>query len=94
MTKSPKEALDSMIANMPEKTGKSLTDWLLIVQSSRLEKHGQFIEHLKSDHGMTLGFANLVANRYFNPVSNSEGDLVETQYVGAKSGLLQKQEWI
>ncbi|MEL6874308.1 MAG: DUF4287 domain-containing protein, partial [Pseudomonadota bacterium] len=56
---SPEEMAQSMIANMPEKTGKALTDWLKIVSSSGLEKHGQIVKYLKTDHGMTHGFANL-----------------------------------
>ena len=58
------------------------------MNASILEKHGQIIKHLKLDHGLTHGFANLVANRYLNPVINSVGDLVEAQYEGVKSGLL------
>ncbi|MEO0440503.1 MAG: DUF4287 domain-containing protein [Pseudomonadota bacterium] len=84
---SPEEMAQSMIANMPEKTGKALADWLKIVDSSGLEKHGQIVKYLKTDHGMTHGFANLVASKALNPESAGEDDLVAAQYDGAKAAL-------
>ncbi|NNK09855.1 MAG: DUF4287 domain-containing protein, partial [Flavobacteriaceae bacterium] len=32
-------ALQTMIANMPEKTGKSLEDWIRILKTKPFEKH-------------------------------------------------------
>ena len=55
---------ESMIANMPEKTGKSLTEWLKIVKKLPLEKHGQIVSHLKKEYGIGHGFANLVAHKH------------------------------
>lgn len=83
----PEEMAQSMIANMPEKTGKPLADWLKIVGGTGLEKHGQIVKFLKTDHGMTHGFANLVASKVLNPDPASEGDLVVAQYGGAKAAL-------
>ena len=61
MPSSPEEMAASMIANMPEKTGKPLEDWMAIVAKSGLDKHGKIVAMLKADHAMTHGFANLVA---------------------------------
>lgn len=83
----PEEMAQSMIANMPEKTGKPLADWLSIVSSTGLEKHGQIVKFLKTDHGMTHGFANLVASKALNPEPACEEDLVAAQYGGAKAAL-------
>ena len=78
MAKSPEEMAASMIQNMPEKTGKSLEEWLKITRASGLEKHGQILKMLKSDHGMTHGFANLVAMKTLQSASEpSQDDLVE-----------------
>ena len=63
MAKSPDEALMSMIENMPHKTGKPLEEWIAIIGQTDLTKHGQIVKHLKSEHSMTHGFANLVAHR-------------------------------
>jgi hypothetical protein len=88
MAKSPEEMAQSMIDNLPEKTGKSLEDWLKITRTSGLEKHGQIVKMLKSDHGMTHGFANLVAAKTLEPASVPGGDdLVDNQYAGAKADL-------
>ncbi|SIN66256.1 protein of unknown function [Parasphingorhabdus marina DSM 22363] len=83
----PEEMAQSMIANMPEKTGKALEDWLKIVHGTGMEKHGQIVKYLKTDHGMTHGFANLVASKALNPEPVGEADLVTAQYGGAKAGL-------
>ena len=88
MPKSPEEMLISMIANMKEKTGKTLPQWLAITKSSGLEKHGQIVKFLKSEHGMTHGFANLVANQHLTPAETSGDELIKVQYSGAKAGLL------
>ncbi len=77
-----------MIDNMPEKTGKPLDQWLKIVSQSKLDKHMQIIKYLKSEHGLTHGFANMIAHQALNPVSQ-DGDqqLVDKQYAGNKQGL-------
>lgn len=85
MMATPEEALATMIANLPEKTGKSLDQWLAVVAASGLDKHGKIVAHLKSDHGMTHGFANLVAAKALE--SGAEVDLVAAQYSGAKADL-------
>lgn len=88
MPKSPEEMAASMIQNLPEKTGKSLEEWLQITRASGLEKHGQILKMLKSDHGMTHGFANLVAIKTLqSDAEPSEADLVDAQYAGPKADL-------
>ena len=81
----PEEMAASMIANLPEKTGKSLEQWLAVVASSGPDKHGKIVAHLKGEHGMTHGFANLVAAKALE--SGEEVDLVAAQYSGAKADL-------
>ena len=82
---SPEEMLQSMIDNLPAKTGKSLADWLNITKSCGLEKHGQILKMLKTNHGVTHGFANLIAAKTLK--SGGEVDLVAAQYSGAKADL-------
>jgi len=79
----------AMKANIKEKTGKTLAAWLKILKSAKLEKHGQMVSHLKSEHGVTHGFANMIVHEFRQgdaPASPS-GDLVEGQYAGGKSDL-------
>lgn len=87
MAKSPEEMRDSMIANMPKNTGKSLDEWLVICQSSDAEKHGQLVKWLKSEQGLTHGFANLIAHAKINGLHHDAADLIALQYAGAKADL-------
>lgn len=54
-------ATATMVRNLEEKTGRSLDSWIALVKSSGLVKHGEIVKLLKSEHGMTHGYANLVA---------------------------------
>jgi len=90
MAKSPEEMLESMVANLKEKTGKALPQWLKITKASKLAKHGELVKFLKSEHGVTHGYANLIAQRTLAGADGSApagDDLVEQQYAGAKADL-------
>jgi predicted transport protein len=90
MAQSPEDMARTMIANMPAKTGKSLDEWVAIIKASGLEKHGEMVKLLKSEHGMTHGFANLVGHAARGGVTLDTApspDLVEAQYAGPKAGL-------
>ena len=90
MAKSPAEMAAAMVRNLKEKTGKSMPQWLKIATASKLSKHGELIKHLKSEHGMTHGFANLVALTALKPKGAAEptdDDLVAQQYAGPKAEL-------
>jgi len=88
MGKSPEEMAQSMIDNLPEKTGKSLEEWLKITRASGLDKHGQIVKMLKADHGMTHGYANLVTMKTLAEGAEPESDdLVGIQYSGPKADL-------
>lgn len=86
---SPEQALQSMIDNLPEKTGKPMTEWLKVVARSGKQKHGEIVKQLKSDFGIGHGYANLIAHTHLGASSRASGgdDLVEAQYDGAKAGL-------
>ena len=83
------DATATMIANLPEKTGKLLDQWLVIVKKSKLEKHGDIVRLLKTDHGIGHGFANLIAHKSLASDAGSADseDLVAAQYSGAKAAL-------
>ncbi len=86
---SPEAATESMIKNLAEKTGKPLDQWIKIARKSKLEKHGQIVSMLKSDHGLTHGYANLVALRTLQGNADApEGDaLLDAQYAGARAAM-------
>ncbi len=85
----PEQQTESMIANLPKTTGKSLADWLKIVTKSKLTKHGEIVKMLKADHGIGHGFANLIAHKALASDAGSHDgeDLVAAQYAGAKAAL-------
>lgn len=78
-----------MEESLKEKTGKSLSEWIKIVKTQNLEKHGQMISFLKSEHGFTHGFANFVAlkTREADAASFSKEELIDTQYSKGKEHL-------
>lgn len=63
----PEEMLQTMISNMPEKTGKSLDEWRALLKGTDLHKHGEVLKLLKGDYGVTHGFANSIAAIYLKP---------------------------
>jgi hypothetical protein len=90
MPASPEEMTNAMIANLKAKTGKTLQQWIAIVRKSGATKHGEIVKLLKTDHGMTHGFANLVAHKTLRSDAGSAGettDLVAAQYAGDKAAL-------
>jgi predicted transport protein len=78
-------AVITMIENLQKNTGKSLEQWIAIVQKENFEKHGQIIKFLKEIHGFTHGFANLVAHKAKGSDAGSAAntdDLIVSQYKG------------
>lgn len=90
MAKSPEEMAQSMIDNLKEKTGKTLPQWLKVTKAAKLAKHGEIVKLLKTEHGVTHGFANLIAHKTLEeaaPAGDGGTDLVAAQYGGAKADL-------
>lgn len=79
------QAEKTMIDNLHNNTGKSLEQWIEIVQQMKFAKHGEIISFLKEEHGFTYGFANLVAHKSKGSDAGSAEDsseLIEKQYKG------------
>jgi predicted transport protein len=70
-----------MIANMPEKTGKSLQEWKKLLQTKSFAKHSEAVAFLKKEHGITHGFANTIVH-LSKEESPSSDDLLSGQYKG------------
>ncbi len=87
MAQSPEAMAAAMVANMPEKTGKSLPQWLKIAKASKLAKHGEITKFLKAEHGLTHGYASLIAHRALGNTFDGGDELVDAQYAGAKADL-------
>jgi hypothetical protein len=78
------KALQTMIENMPEKTGKKLEEWIQILSNENFEKHSIAVKFLKKEHGVTHGFANTIVT-LSKDSANLPEDLVSNQYSGKES---------
>lgn len=84
MAQTPEQMLESMKANLPEKTGKTLEQWIAIVKASGLEKHGEQVKLLK-DQGVGHGYANMICHEARGGPAASADDLVTAQYKGKEA---------
>lgn len=77
-----------MIDNLQKNTGKSLDQWTALVKAKNFEKHGEILKFLKEDHGLSHGFANLIALKAKGSHAGSAenpDDLITKQYQGKES---------
>lgn len=75
------KALQTMIDNMPEKTGKSLEEWKTLLKEKSFGKHSEAVKYLKTEHKVTHGFANTIVSLSKQDDATPQ-DLVEQQYKG------------
>lgn len=78
------KALQTMINNMPEKTGKSLEEWHLLLKTQSFSKHSEAVNFLKKKYQVTHGFANTIVS-LSKDETQDEGDLVRNQYQGKEA---------
>lgn len=79
------KGIETMISNLHKSTGKTLEEWIAIVKKGSFAKHGEIISFLKEKHGLTYGYANLVAHRLNGSDAGSvenKDELIEKQYQG------------
>lgn len=79
------DVAQTMIANLEKNSGKTLDQWIAIVQKESFQKHGEILKFLKQEHGFTHGFANLVAHKALKSDAGSaadENELIAKQFKG------------
>jgi len=79
------KATQTMIENLHKNTGKTIENWKEIVTNEKVSKHGDIIKFLKEKHGLTHGFANLIAHKVRGADAGSaknQNDLIAKQYQG------------
>lgn len=84
MAKTSGELETEFIETAKEKTGKTLQEWLSLVESSRILKQNDILEWLKKGHGLNHMQAQFVAGIFLNsgnPVYGNENALLENQFV-------------
>lgn len=75
---------DKMMQNLENQTGKKFEEWLQIAIHSGKTKHGEIVAYLKTEKGLTHGYANLIAHKAkgSDAGSSTGTDLIEQQYRG------------
>ncbi len=83
------DAVETMKQNLTEKTGKTLDAWVSLAKKQRLEKHGQIVSWLKSEHALGHGYANLIAQSVLGGTTATAeaGELLGAQYSGSKAAV-------
>lgn len=84
MAKTSGELETEFIATAKEKTGKTLQEWLTMVESSGIQKQNDILEWLKREHGINHMQAQFVAGIFLNnghPVYGAEDVLYENHFV-------------
>ena len=77
-----------MIDNLYKNTGKTLEQWMAIVNKENFAKHGEIVKFLKEKHELTHGFANLVVHKAKATDAGSAenpDNLVAGQYKGKEN---------
>lgn len=82
-TNTMNKALQTLIDNMPEKTGKSLEEWKASKKKT-FAKHSEAVNFLKNDYRVTHGYAKTIV-LLSKDEKRSDQDLLTNQYWGKES---------
>lgn len=83
----PLAAFGTMPETLQEKTGRSLAEWQETVRGLGLSKHGEILKALKQDHGLTHGYANMLALLATGYGTAAEDELLTGLFAGPRAGL-------
>lgn len=86
----PTTQAETQLRNIEEATGMTVADFAALITTAGLEKHGQIVSYLKSEHSLTHGNANLLAHRIREGLAGGPPPaevLLDAQYAGAKAPL-------
>ena len=90
----PVKAIETQLANIEKRTGRSLKELAAILKSSGLAKHGELRDFLKRELAMGHGDANTFVHHFLGQASASSaapaaggGDVLDAIYVGPKAAL-------
>jgi len=83
------DQIATMEANILAKTGQPVSHWVKLAKAQKLDKHGLIVKYLKTEHGITHGYANLIAHEALQSSAEhqADDDLVTAQYAGEKAVL-------
>jgi hypothetical protein len=90
------EGLRAQLRNIETSTGRSIPEWVALIQASGLTRHGEIVAWLKNEYQLPHGAANRLAIVALNPTAASDpraatgaaqADSVDTLYAGSKAAL-------
>ena len=79
------DQMNNQIANIERSSGRSLAEWIDIVRASGIEKHGEAVAMLKTEHGLGHGNANLIVIKAREAAAGgaaTEDELIASHYTG------------
>ena len=89
--RSPQEMFRAMKGNITEKTGKTFDAWIALAKESGITTFKALTDHLKETHGLTHGYAQLIAWGVIDPArleaGNQDQSMVDDLYQGKKKAL-------
>jgi hypothetical protein len=83
----PLAPFGTMPTTLHEKTGKTLAEWQALVAGLGLAKHGEILKALKQDHGLSHGYANMLALLATGYGTKAEDELLTGLFEGSRAGL-------
>jgi hypothetical protein len=87
------KAIQTQLANIEKRTGKSLSELTAIVKGSGLTKHGELRDMLKKDLGMGHGDANTLVHHALQShgaaaaEGKSDNEVLDAIYAGPKAAM-------
>ncbi len=73
------------LSNIEKSSGKSIVEWVQIIQNSPLQKHGELVNMLKADYQLGHGNANMLvhhAKQSHAGGAEDQTDWISEQYAG------------
>src|SRR6185295_7548338 len=91
MPKSPKEMIEAIRRNLPEKTGRTFDQWVALAKKKGLKDSKALTAWLKADHGLGSVTAHFIAadavGKSVADAYADEGALVDAMYSGDRASL-------
>jgi hypothetical protein len=85
------KALQTQIANIQKRSGKTLGQLYDLIRNSGLGKHGEIRDMLKTELGLGHGYANTLVHTYFKTLepapSSSSDEILAAIYHGPRAAL-------
>jgi hypothetical protein len=76
-----------MADSLEQTTGRSVEDWLATVEGLDLQRHGEILAALKRDHGLSHGYANMLALVATGYGHQGADELVAGLFAGSRADL-------